>query len=127
MASGISSTFRQVGIATGIAGLGAIFQSQVAHRLADTLAGAPSPERIDGLAHAISAGGAPQVIAAAPAAARPQLQQSIDAAFSGGLNDLFLVAAAVAFVGAALALALVRRSDFVAAGGPPPPAEAAPA
>ena len=30
MASGINSTFRQVGIATGIAGLGAIFQHLVA-------------------------------------------------------------------------------------------------
>jgi MFS family permease len=28
MASGVNNTFRQVGIATGIAGLGAIFQSQ---------------------------------------------------------------------------------------------------
>jgi len=122
MASGINSTFRQVGIATGIAGLGAIFQSQIAHRLTDTLAGSPSPERVDALAHAVSAGGAPQVIANAPAAARPQLHEAIDAAFSGGLNDLFLVGAAVAFAGALLALALVRRSDFVGAGGPPPPA-----
>jgi hypothetical protein len=31
MASGINSTFRQVGIATGIAGLGAIFQHSVTH------------------------------------------------------------------------------------------------
>ena len=30
VASGINSTFRQVGIATGIAGLGAIFQHQIA-------------------------------------------------------------------------------------------------
>ena len=29
MASGINSTFRQVGIATGIAGLGAVFQHRV--------------------------------------------------------------------------------------------------
>jgi hypothetical protein len=29
MASGINNTFRQVGIATGIAGLGAIFQHQI--------------------------------------------------------------------------------------------------
>ena len=29
MASGINSTFRQVGIATGIAGLGAVFQHSV--------------------------------------------------------------------------------------------------
>jgi predicted MFS family arabinose efflux permease len=126
MASGINSTFRQVGIATGIAGLGAIFESQVAHRLTDTLAGTPSAGRADALAHAISAGGAPQVIAAAPAAARPRLHEAIAAAFSGGLDDLFLVAAVVAFAGAALALALVRRSDFVAPGGPPstPPAPA---
>jgi EmrB/QacA subfamily drug resistance transporter len=127
MASGINSTFRQVGIATGIAGLGAIFQSQIAHRLTDTLAGSPSPARVDALAHAVSAGGAPQVIASAPAAARPQLTQAIDAAFSGGLNDLFLVAAVVAFAGAALALALVRRSDFVGAGDPPPAPAAEPA
>ncbi|MEA2190673.1 MAG: hypothetical protein QOI73_794, partial [Solirubrobacteraceae bacterium] len=38
MASGISSTFRQVGIATGIAGLGAVFQSQVSDRLGTALA-----------------------------------------------------------------------------------------
>ena len=29
MASGANNTFRQVGIATGIAGLGAVFQSQI--------------------------------------------------------------------------------------------------
>ena len=34
MASGINNTFRQVGIATGIAALGAIFQSQIASSLA---------------------------------------------------------------------------------------------
>src|SRR5205807_962145 len=32
MASGINNTFRQVGIATGIAGLGAVFQHEVTHR-----------------------------------------------------------------------------------------------
>jgi predicted MFS family arabinose efflux permease len=38
-ASGINATFRQVGIATGIAGLGALFQARVEH----SLAGAPLP------------------------------------------------------------------------------------
>ena len=32
MASGINTTFRQVGIATGIAGLGTVFQSQIVER-----------------------------------------------------------------------------------------------
>ena len=36
MASGINNTFRQVGIATGIAALGAIFQSRIASSLAST-------------------------------------------------------------------------------------------
>jgi EmrB/QacA subfamily drug resistance transporter len=119
MASGINSTFRQVGIATGIAGLGAIFQSQIASRLSDALAASPSGGDIDGLARAVSAGGAPQALAAAPEPGRPALQHAIDAAFTGGLNDLFLVGALVAFAGAALALALVRRSDFVVLGAPP--------
>src|SRR4051794_1577388 len=37
MGSGINSTFRQVGIATGVAGLGAIFQSRVNSKLAEEL------------------------------------------------------------------------------------------
>src|SRR6185369_16099616 len=37
MGSGINSTFRQVGIATGVAGLGAIFRSQVNSKLSEEL------------------------------------------------------------------------------------------
>jgi EmrB/QacA subfamily drug resistance transporter len=78
-ASGINSTFRQVGTAVGIAGLGAILQSKLS---------------LD--AHGL-----------ASAAAR---NDYIDA-----LNELLIVGAAVAFTGAALALALVRQRDFVGA------------
>ncbi len=126
MASGISSTFRQVGIATGIAGLGAIFQSRVTSRLAETLAGTPGGGRGDALGHAVSAGGAPEVIAAAPAAARPRLEVAIHAAFTAALNDILLVGAVVAVAGGLCALALVRRSDFVGFGGPEVEAAAAP-
>jgi EmrB/QacA subfamily drug resistance transporter len=69
MASGINNTFRQVGIATGIAGLGAIFQ----HKIHGT-------DRV---------------------------------AFVSALNSILLVAAIVAFFGAAAGLALVRGRDFV--------------
>jgi EmrB/QacA subfamily drug resistance transporter len=120
MASGISSTFRQVGIATGIAGLGAIFQDRITQRLTETLAGAPGGGRGDSLAHAVSAGGAAQGLAATPAAGRPRLEQAIHAAFTAALTDILLVGAVVAVVGGLLALALVRRSDFV--GQVPPPA-----
>src|SRR5215207_594422 len=57
MASGISSTFRQVGIATGIAGLGAVFQSQVSDRLGAALAGTAQAAQAEELGHAVSAGG----------------------------------------------------------------------
>ncbi len=118
MASGISSTFRQVGIATGIAGLGAVFQSQVSNRLGSALAGTASAAHADDLGRAVTAGGAPQAIAAAPQAARPRLEHAIHAAFTAALNDLLLISGVVAIVGGLLAFALVRGSDFVGHGPP---------
>jgi EmrB/QacA subfamily drug resistance transporter len=88
MAAGVNNTFRQVGIATGIAGLGAIFQSALNPRMA----------------HAITAG----------AVRGPQAK----AEFIHGLNDILLVATFVALAGAVLAFALVRRKDFVASAAP---------
>ena len=122
MASGISSTFRQVGIATGIAGLGAVFQSQVTSRLVSALAGTPGAAQANEIGRAVTSGGAPKVIAASPPGARPRLEATIHAAFTAALNDLLLIAGVVAIVGGLLALALVRGSDFVVQGGPPPAA-----
>ena len=42
MGSGINTTFRQVGIATGVAGLGAIFQSRIASKLSELLPTRPA-------------------------------------------------------------------------------------
>ncbi len=120
MASGISSTFRQVGIATGIAGLGAVFQSQVTSRLVSALAGTPGAAQANEIGRAVTSGGAPKVIAASPPGARPRLEATIHAAFTAALNDLLLIAGVVAIVGGLLALALVRGGDFVVHGGPPP-------
>ena len=125
MASGISSTFRQVGIATGIAGLGAVFQSQITSRLTTALAGTPGAAHVEDVGRAVAGGGAPQAIAASPAAARPGLEQAIHSAFTAALNDILLIAAVIAIVGGLLALALVRGSDFVGHGAGPPPPEAA--
>jgi hypothetical protein len=125
MASGISSTFRQVGIATGIAGLGAVFQSQVTSRLGSVLAGTAFAAHADDLSRAVTSGAAPKVIAAVPAAARPRLEHAIHAAFTAALNDLLLIAAVVAFAGALLAFVLVRESDFVAQAAEAPQPEGA--
>jgi predicted MFS family arabinose efflux permease len=112
MASGINSTFRQVGIATGIAGLGAIFQTSLSHKLAPKLAGTPVASHIGQIAHAVAAGGAQQVLAETPRADRGAAAIAIHSAFASSMNDILLVAAIVALAGAALAFALIRGSDF---------------
>jgi predicted MFS family arabinose efflux permease len=77
MASGVNNTFRQLGLALGIAALGALLPSG---------AGAQA------------------------------------AAFTAALDDILLVSAAVAAVGALLALLLVRQRDFVVEAAPQAPA-----
>jgi hypothetical protein len=123
MASGINSTFRQVGIATGIAVLGSIFQSAIQRHLTPLLAGTPAAGHAAGFARAVAAGGAQRAVSAVPGAHRAQATVAIHSAFTGAMNDILLVAGLVAFAGAALALVLVRGRDFVAYGAP----EAAPA
>jgi EmrB/QacA subfamily drug resistance transporter len=124
MASGISSTFRQVGVATGIAVLGAIFQSAISSHLAPTLAGTPVAARVTQIAHAVAGGGTQQVLHAIPAAVRPGAAVAIHAAFVSAMNDILLVGALVAFVGAGLGLILVRARDFVTYGAAEPAAAA---
>jgi EmrB/QacA subfamily drug resistance transporter len=70
MASGINNTFRQVGIATGIAALGAIFERSLTTGIAPRLAGTPAAGRAAAIAHAVAAGGAQKVVAAVPAGQR---------------------------------------------------------
>ena len=62
MASGINTTFRQIGIATGIAGLGAIFQSHVSSTLATELAGTPSAANAKELGRAVTSGALSDVV-----------------------------------------------------------------
>jgi EmrB/QacA subfamily drug resistance transporter len=120
MASGINSTFRQVGIATGIAALGAIFESQLSTRLAPALAGTPVAAHAHTVAHAVAGGGAQSVLARVPPGQRAAATHAIHSAFAGALNDILIVAAVVAFVGAVLALALIRSRDFATYGAREP-------
>jgi EmrB/QacA subfamily drug resistance transporter len=114
VASGINSTFRQVGTATGIAGLGAIFQARISHKLSDALSGTPLPAGAeDQLSAAVTSGGAQAAARAAPPQARDALIEAARRAFVDGLDEILVVAALVAFVGGILAFALVRSSDFV--------------
>jgi EmrB/QacA subfamily drug resistance transporter len=120
MASGINNTFRQVGIATGIAILGSLFESSIASKLAPALAGSPVAGKAASIAHAVAGGGAQTVLSHVPAADRPRAAAAIHVAFASAMNDILLVAGVVALIGAVLAFALVRGSDFVAPGRPGP-------
>ena len=112
MASGINSTFRQVGLATGIAALGAIFESQLSRKLAPRLAGTPAAGHAHQVAHAVAAGGAQSVIHSVPPANRAAAGLAVHGAFAGALNDILLIAGIVALAGSVLALVLVRARDF---------------
>ena len=112
MASGINNTARQVGIATGIAALGAIFQN----RIQSQLAGQVPAAHLQQFTQAVSSGATKQVLQAVPAHYRSQAKHLADSAFIGGLNEILFVAAFVLFAGAILAFLLIRRRDFVASG-----------
>jgi EmrB/QacA subfamily drug resistance transporter len=120
MASGINNTFRQVGIATGVASLGAIFQSEVSSKLAQLAPGAPPS-----FADAVSSGGIHAAVQHAPAGSQAQLTAAANQAFISGFNEILLVGAIVALVGAVAGFALVRSRDFVAAPEGEPAAEPA--
>jgi len=110
MASGINNTFRQIGIATGIAALGAIFQSRITSYLAAS--GLPS-RLVHPYAQAIASGGG---IPFTPN--RHSAANLAHSAFISGLNGILVVAAVVLFAGAVLAFVLIRQRDFVASGTP---------
>ena len=112
MASGINNMFRQVGLATGVAALGAVFQSQVKDSLHSALAGTPAARASGSLSSAVSSGSVAGALQHVPARARGQVEAAATAAFVDGLTTLFWVCAALAALGAVLALVLVRGSDF---------------
>jgi MFS family permease len=125
MASGTNSTFRQVGIATGIAGLGSIFQNQIQHKTMSALASTPSGQAVishggAALRAAILGGGVHQAAAALPSAAgRAALLHAYRVGFSSSLNSIMVIGAVISFVGSIGAFVLVRQRDFVPSYAPP--------
>lgn len=120
MASGINSTFRQVGIATGIAALGAIFQSAIESRIGQYLAGTPAGPHSAEIGRAFATGGGQQVVTAVPPQGRALVAEAARHAFTSSLNELFMVGAVIALVGSVVAFVTVRQRDFVVAQAPEP-------
>ncbi len=122
MASGINSTFRQVGIATGIALLGTLFSNKVKDevlsldgRRARAVTAGPA------IAAAVQSGQIGQVITRLPPPARQPVGVITRTAFTTGLNLILLVAAIIALVSGAVSLAAIRSKDFAQQQGPASP------
>ena len=113
MASGISSTFRQVGIATGIALLGTLFANKVSDEVLSRVAQLPSLSGHAGqIATAVQSGNVESALSGLPPRARPAVSETIADAFTTGLDRIFLVAAAISIASGLLAFVLIRAKDF---------------
>jgi EmrB/QacA subfamily drug resistance transporter len=114
MASGINDTFRQVGIAVGIAAWGAIFVGSGADRVAELTGRMPaaSGDRPRQLVEAASSGSLDQVLQAVPAAARDTVVTAAGEGFLTGLNDVLTLGALLSLTGALFALWLVREREI---------------
>ena len=113
MASGINSTLRQVGIATGVAALGSLFASQVRSSVINHLAVTPLSKTSHQIAHSISGGGATHAITSVSAPLRRLVADAARAGFVSGLNEILLIGAVVALAGAVGSFALIRERDFI--------------
>ena len=115
MASGINSTLRQVGIATGVAGLGTILASHVRSSVLSGLHGTALAGHAHAIAQAVSTGGTRETIATTPAPLRGLVSAAARSALVSGLNTILLIAAVVAFAAAVVSFVLIRERDFVSA------------
>ena len=124
MASGANSTFRQVGIATGIAGLGSVFQSQLEKKTVGALRATHAGTAIAQhggakLRAAVLGGDVRQLAASLPQSSRSVVLNAYRVGFSSSLNAIVLIAAIIALVGSLGSFALVRQRDFVPSMAPP--------
>jgi EmrB/QacA subfamily drug resistance transporter len=125
MASGINDTFRQVGIAVGIAAWGAIFLGRGESEVRELVAGTPAAtgDRPRQLVEAASSGNLDQALAAVPPGSRETVGHAAREGFLAGMNEILLLGGGLALVGAVLALFLVREHEIERA---PVEAEAVP-
>jgi EmrB/QacA subfamily drug resistance transporter len=113
MASGINSTFRQVGLATGIAVLGTIFVSHIRSNVVADLAGTPAASFSAHIADGIASGQLRTVLTQVPAAARQAVEEAAQAGFVDALNLILMITALLTFLAAIVSFFLIREKDFV--------------
>ena len=108
MASGVNNTARQLGIAAGIAGLGAVFEARLADGMDAQLVtgGVPGPTAASAadLAASGDVAGATRTLGSAGAALVP----AYTASFSQALTTVFLTGIAITVLGGLVTVALIR-------------------
>jgi EmrB/QacA subfamily drug resistance transporter len=114
MAAGINDTFRQVGVAVGIAVWGAIFVGRGADKVSELTAGTQvaNGERPRELVEAASSGSLDQAVAALPPEAQQVAASAAGEGFLTGLNSTLTLGALLSFAGAVLALWLVQEQEI---------------
>ncbi|MFF5073856.1 MFS transporter [Micromonospora olivasterospora] len=113
MASGINLTFRQVGIATGVALLGTLLANRLTTVVQSRTAGTPLAAHGDDIARALRNGSVNRLFATVPPQQRDLLDEIARGSFASGLNEILLLAAIVTIAAGILAFALIRSKDFV--------------
>jgi EmrB/QacA subfamily drug resistance transporter len=114
MAAGINDTFRQVGIAVGIAAWGAVFLGRGAVKISELAAGTPAADgdRPRHLIEAASSGNLDGALAAVPGGARETVAHAAREGFLAGMNEILVLGGLLALVGSVLALLLVREREI---------------
>jgi EmrB/QacA subfamily drug resistance transporter len=112
MAAGINDTFRQVGVAVGVAAWGAIFLGVGASKTESLAGGAVDHDQARGLIEASSSGALPQALQQLPASARNTVRNATEQGFIHGLNEILLIGGVLCLVGTGLALWLVREREI---------------
>jgi EmrB/QacA subfamily drug resistance transporter len=113
--SSVNNTAIQLGLATGIASLGAIFESRVRTVLDGQLAQAApqlGPRRHE-IAEQAASGNAAQAVQGLPPDLRTSVADALHVSFVAGFDRILWIAAAVALAGAIISLLFVRQRDLV--------------
>jgi EmrB/QacA subfamily drug resistance transporter len=117
MASGINSTFRQVGVATGVAALGSILASEASSTVVSRLSGGPLAAHAHQIAHALTSGQAASALQSTPGPLRALAAGAVRTGFVDALNTIMLIGGGIAFAAAVGTALLIRQRDFVGAEG----------
>jgi MFS family permease len=114
MAAGIMDTFRQVGVSVGVAVWGAVFVARGADKVSALTAGtsAASGDHPRQLVEAASSGDLGQAVAGLPPHSHDVVVNAAREGFLAGFNEVLMLGGLLCFVGAALALWLVREHEI---------------